>query len=79
MQKGAWPLHLKKQEVQERQGKQKESARQTGVCCQEVKDITDFSGAAVKYLSSKGDGTDIRTMRSNAETLREFTSRGPIE
>ncbi len=40
----------------------------TGCLLQEVKDITDFSGAAVKYLSSKWDGTDFRTMRSNAET-----------
>ncbi len=39
MQKGAWPLHLKKQEVAGKARKQKESARQTGCLLQEVKDI----------------------------------------
>ncbi len=54
-----------------RKGKEnkKTSARQTGCLLQEVKDIYGLQrGAAVKYLSSKGDGTDFRTMRSNAET-----------
>ncbi len=39
-----------------------------GVCCRKLRTFTDFSGAAVKYLSSKWDGTIFRTMRSNAET-----------
>ncbi len=38
-QKGAWPLHLKNKRWQERQEKQKESARQTGCLLQEVKDM----------------------------------------
>ncbi len=66
MQKGV-AFAFKKQEVAGKARKTKESARQTGCLLQEVKDIYGLRGAAVKYLSSKG-WTDIRTMRSNAET-----------
>ncbi len=53
-----------------RKGKENKKSQRgrLGVCCRKLRTFTDFSGAAVKYLSSKGDGTDIRTMRSNAET-----------
>ncbi len=65
-QKGALSLPFQKQEVA---GKARKTKRDLlGVCCRTLRTCTDFSGAAVKYLSSKGDGTDFRTMRSNAET-----------
>ncbi len=53
-----------------RKGKENKKSQRgrLGVCCRKLRTFTDFSGAAVKYLSSKGDGTDFRTMRSNAET-----------
>ncbi len=60
-----------------RKGKENKKSQRgrLGVCCRKLRTFTDFSGAAVKYLSSKWDGTDFRTMCSNAETC-EFTSRG---
>ncbi len=39
MQKGAWPLHLKKQEVAGKARKTKRVSEQTGCLLQEVKDI----------------------------------------
>ncbi len=53
-----------------RKGKENKKSQRgrLGVCCRKLRTFTDFSGAAVKYLSSKWDGTDFRTMRSNAET-----------
>ncbi len=58
-----------KQEVAGKAKKNKKSQRgRLGGQLQAVKDMYDCSRVAVKYLSSKGMGTDFRTKRSHAET-----------
>ncbi len=61
LQNGAWPLHFKNTRGG-RKGKEnkKRQRGRLGVCCRKLRTFTDFSGAAVKYLSSKGDGTDFK-------------------